>query len=44
MRPDLHPFIVALVSLAANIGANHPKQGLYQRRTQCAVVLGCGWQ
>jgi hypothetical protein len=28
--PDLHPSIVALVSLAANIAANHPKQGLCQ--------------
>jgi hypothetical protein len=27
---DLHPFIVALVSLAANIACNHPKQGLCQ--------------
>jgi hypothetical protein len=27
---DLHPSIVALVSLAANIAANHPKQGLCQ--------------
>jgi hypothetical protein len=26
----LHPSIVALVSLAANIAANHPKQGLCQ--------------
>ena len=27
---DLHPSIVALVSLAANIAANHPNQGLCQ--------------
>jgi len=27
---DLHPSIVALVSLAANIASNHPKQGLCQ--------------
>lgn len=27
---DLHPSIVALVALAANIAANHPKQGLCQ--------------
>jgi hypothetical protein len=27
---DLHPSIVALVSLAANIAANHPGQGLCQ--------------
>jgi len=26
----LHPSVVALVSLAANIAANHPKQGLCQ--------------
>lgn len=26
----LHPSIVALVSLAANIAANHPRQGLCQ--------------
>lgn len=26
----LHPSIVALVSLAANIASNHPKQGLCQ--------------
>lgn len=26
----LHPSIVALVSLASNIAANHPKQGLCQ--------------
>lgn len=26
----LHPSIIALVSLAANIAANHPKQGLCQ--------------
>ena len=25
MSPDLYPSIVALVSLAANIAANHPK-------------------
>ena len=30
MSPDLHPSIVALVSLAANIASNHPKQGLCQ--------------
>ena len=30
MSTDLHPSIVALVSLAANIAANHPKQGLCQ--------------
>jgi hypothetical protein len=30
LSPDLHPSIVALVSLAANIAANHPKQGLCQ--------------
>ena len=29
-EPALHPSIVALVSLAANIAANHPKQGLCQ--------------
>ena len=28
--PALHPSIVALVSLAANVAANHPKQGLCQ--------------
>jgi hypothetical protein len=28
--PALHPSIVALVSLAAGIAANHPKQGLCQ--------------
>lgn len=28
--PVLHPSIVALVSLAAGIAANHPKQGLCQ--------------
>lgn len=28
--PVLHPSIVALVSLAANIAANHPKQGFCQ--------------
>ena len=27
---ELHPSIVALVALAANIAANHPKQGLCQ--------------
>lgn len=27
---DLHPSIVALVSLAANIASNHPNQGLCQ--------------
>ena len=27
---ELHPSIVALVSLAANIAANHPGQGLCQ--------------
>jgi len=27
---ELHPSIVALVSLAANIAANHPNQGLCQ--------------
>ncbi len=27
---ELHPSIVALVSLAANIACNHPKQGLCQ--------------
>ena len=27
---DLHPSIVALVSLAANIASNNPKQGLCQ--------------
>jgi hypothetical protein len=30
MSTDLHPSILALVSLAANIAANHPKQGLCQ--------------
>lgn len=30
MSVELHPSIVALVSLAANIAANHPKQGLCQ--------------
>lgn len=30
MTADLHPSIVALVSLAANIASNHPKQGLCQ--------------
>ena len=29
-QPELHPSIVALVSLAANIASNHPKQGLCQ--------------
>ena len=29
-KSPLHPSIVALVSLAANIAANHPKQGLCQ--------------
>jgi len=29
-EPVLHPSVVALVSLAANIAANHPKQGLCQ--------------
>lgn len=28
MNPPLHPSIVALVSLAADIASNHPKQGL----------------
>ena len=28
--PPLHPSIVALAALAANIAANHPKQGLCQ--------------
>jgi hypothetical protein len=28
--PQLHPAIVSLVALAANIAANHPKQGLCQ--------------
>lgn len=28
--PELHPSIIALVSLAANIASNHPKQGLCQ--------------
>jgi len=27
---ELHPSIIALVSLAANIASNHPKQGLCQ--------------
>ncbi|MBI5331579.1 MAG: hypothetical protein HZB71_13335 [Betaproteobacteria bacterium] len=27
---ELHPSIVALVALAANIASNHPKQGLCQ--------------
>ncbi len=30
MSNELHPSVVALVSLAANIAANHPKQGLCQ--------------
>jgi len=30
MSTELHPSIVALVSLAANIASNHPKQGLCQ--------------
>lgn len=30
MNTDLHPSIVALVSLAANIASNHPGQGLCQ--------------
>ncbi len=30
MTAQLHPSIVALVSLAANIASNHPKQGLCQ--------------
>lgn len=30
MSTDLHPSIVALVSLAANVAANHPGQGLCQ--------------
>lgn len=30
MSTDLHPSIIALVSLAANIASNHPKQGLCQ--------------
>jgi hypothetical protein len=30
MTTELHPSIIALVSLAANIAANHPKQGLCQ--------------
>lgn len=34
----LHPSIVALVSLAANIAANHPKQGLCQLER----LRGCG--
>lgn len=29
-KSPLHPSIVALVALAANIAANHPKQGLCQ--------------
>jgi hypothetical protein len=30
MTAELHPSIVALVSLSANIAANHPSQGLCQ--------------
>jgi len=30
MSTDLHPSIVALVSLAANVASNHPGQGLCQ--------------
>lgn len=30
MSTPLHPSIVALLSLAANIASNHPKQGLCQ--------------
>jgi hypothetical protein len=30
MSAELHPSIVALVSLAANVAANHPGQGLCQ--------------
>lgn len=30
MSAELHPSIVALVALAANIASNHPKQGLCQ--------------
>lgn len=30
MSAELHPSIVALVSLAANIASNHPGQGLCQ--------------
>jgi hypothetical protein len=30
MSSDLHPSIIALVSLAANIASNHPNQGLCQ--------------
>jgi hypothetical protein len=30
MSTELHPSIVALVSLASNIAANHPSQGLCQ--------------
>jgi uncharacterized BrkB/YihY/UPF0761 family membrane protein len=29
-QPSLHPSIVAMVSLAANVASNHPKQGLCQ--------------
>lgn len=38
----LHPSIVALVSLAANIACNHPKQGLCQidRLRQYGVAQG----
>lgn len=40
MSTELHPSIVALVSLAANIAANHPKQGLCQmdKLKQCGVA------
>jgi hypothetical protein len=34
----LHPSIVAMVSLAANIAANHPKKGL----CQIERLRGCG--
>jgi len=30
MSTELHPSIVALVSLAANVASNHPDQGLCQ--------------
>jgi len=30
MTVELHPSIVALISLAANIASNHPKQGMCQ--------------
>lgn len=30
MSAELHPSIVALVALAANIASNHPRQGLCQ--------------